>query len=632
MNFFAELPIQAKAIIGGLAVLLLVAIGVNFIPRGGGGPDKGADGQPVLPAGQVIIYQNLEPQAAAEAAAELKDKAVPFTIVRDGTAIQVPADKADEARIKLALKSLPKEGTIGFSQLFGDKPAGFISTDFEKKVAYNRALNGELSRLVRKIEGIDAAAVLVNTPEEQLFTEAKKPVTASVMVKLAPGRALAPNQVQGIQHLIASAVPGLKTTNVTVVSDAGRLLSDGMAENAGDTTDQLVERELKRQLALTKERETAIENKVQAILDKMYGNGKAVVKVALELDFTQTRRRTELLAPPTDRQGNPVPTEQSLSSERSAAGAGATGGIPGVTGNVPDPPIYPFGGAAGASAQGAERMSSRTATAMLSREQTLTNEAVGTIKRMSVTALVQGLTPSGVPTLTQIVAATAGADVARRGDQVVVQPVAFDTSQTDQLKALLDQQDKAAKPAPEKTTKKKAFPWLVGIGAAFVALVLLVALIRMTSRKPETTDVLVNALGTPAGFDPNALSGQFANPQYGAPQYGAPQYGANPYEMTGQVPQANGYDAGAYGEPGPFAFLEQMAPEMVAEVLMQERPATAAGILSAVEPGFGDMVLSMLPPETQEDIIGRLQNQQPMPAFQQKTIAAQLKRRLGVPA
>jgi flagellar motor switch protein FliG len=86
------------------------------------------------------------------------------------------------------------------------------------------------------------------------------------------------------------------------------------------------------------------------------------------------------------------------------------------------------------------------------------------------------------------------------------------------------------------------------------------------------------------------------------------------------------------GEEGPFGFLEQMDPEMVADLLSQERPGTAAGILGLLNPGYADMVLQIMPPEMQEDLINRLQTQPQLPAFQQKTVAQQLKRRLGVPA
>lgn len=608
MNFFAELPAQAKALIGGLVALVVVLAGVAFWPRGASG-EAGAAAPGAATPGYTVIYSNMEPKNAAEAGAELKEKQIPFQIIKEGTAIQVPTDKADEARVKLALKGLPKDADIGFSQLFGDKPNSFISTDFEKKVAFNRALNGELSRLIKKIEGVAAASVIINMPEDQLFTEERKPTTASVMVKQDTTRKLTKQQVEGIQHLVASSVPGLKTNNVTVVSDTGSLLSDGMTENAGDVEDRMLAKALDRQMMLTRERENAVETKVQTLLDKIFGPGKSVVRVAVDLDFTQKRTKTRLFAPPADGAGRQAPTNSSKTTEKSTAGT--PGGMPGTTSNIPRVPGYPLEGVNNNNGTTYERTSESTQNATYSMNDTLTEEEVGTVKRMSVTALIQGLPAERVPAMQQIVASTAGADQAGRGDQIVVQPVAFDTSQNDMLKQLLEQQEEAKKAT---TSKKKEggipFSWIIGAAAAFLLLILLLAIVRLSNRKEDTTDVLVNTLGgdagLPPGFDPNALGG----------------YG--PAEMTGSVPMA--------GEEGPFGFLEQMDPEMVADLLSQERPGTSAGVLAQLNPGFADMVLSVMQPEIQEDLINRLQTNPQLPAFQAKQVASNLRRRLGVPA
>ncbi|HEY9721109.1 MAG TPA: flagellar basal-body MS-ring/collar protein FliF [Oscillatoriaceae cyanobacterium] len=601
MNFFADLPAQAKALIGVLVLVAMVALGANFIPRGGNAANATPAG---TPAGQIVIYSNQDPEAVGTAAGDLKDKGIPFQIVQDGTAISVPKNNADDARIQIALKDHLKDGTLGFPELFGDKPPGFISTDFDKKVAFNRALNGELSRLIRKIDGVEAASVLVNMPEDQLFSEDKKPTTAAVMVKCETGRSLSKDQVTGVQNLVASAVPGLKTSNVTVVSDTGTLLSDGLADNNGNVADREVARELQEQMDLTEERETAIENSVQSLLDKLFGPGKSVVRVNCDLDFSQRKTKTTLYAPPADAKGVSAPSNVMHSTQKSTNGSG--GGVPGTVANVPG---YPMDGGMTAANQSSTSSQDQEQYGAYSRNDSLTVNEIGSIKRMTVTALIQGLPAERVTAMTQIVAAAAGADVQGRGDMVVVQPVAFDTSQTDMLHQLIDQQ-KAPQTAAAADTKKKGgipFTVIVGAGAAFIILALLIAIIRMANRKEDTTDVLVNTLGEPgmpADFDPNAFGG-FTG------------------EASGTVPQAN---------MGPFGFLEQMDPQLVAELLSQQRPGAAAGVLGLLDPGYADMVLSVMPPDVQEDLINRLNTQPPMPDFQQRTLAQQLRRTLGVPA
>ncbi|MEB3283805.1 MAG: flagellar basal-body MS-ring/collar protein FliF [Candidatus Sericytochromatia bacterium] len=605
MNFFAELPAQAKALIGGLIAVIVVLAGVAFMPRGGSVESTGGPAP-----GYVTLFSNMEPKTSGEAGKALQLADIPFRITHNGTALEVPGTKADEARVKLAAEGIPKDGDLGFSQIFGEKLSSLVATDFEKKVAFNRALNGELSRIIRRIDGVLSASVIVNMPDEQLFTEQRKPTTASVMVKQDPAKRLTRKQVEGIQHLVASSVPGLKTNNVTVVSDAGSLLSDGMTENAGDVEDRVIAKALDRQLMITRERETAIENKVQSLLDKIFGPGKSVVRVAAELDFTQKRTKTRLFAPPADGSGRSAPSNVQRVRESSSGGAANQGGPPGSALNGPKINTYPLEIAGGAPEKTYERTAESTQHGTYSMNDTLTEEEVGTIKRLSVTALIQGLPAERVPAMVQIVAATSGADVGSRGDQIVVQPVAFDTSQTDMLKQLLEQQEQAKQPANSKK-KEGGIPlsWILGIAGGFLVLLLLLAVVRLSNRKQDTTDVLVDSLGDtgiPQNFDPNAL-GAFG-----------------PAEMTGEVPFS--------GDDGPFSFLEQMDAEMVAELLSQERPGTAAGILAQLNPGFAEMVLSVMPPDSQDDLINRLQGSPSLPAFQARQVATNLKRRLGVPA
>jgi flagellar M-ring protein FliF len=614
LNFFAELPGQAKALIGFLAALVVVLAGVAFMPRAGGS-DAAAAGAGPAP-GYVVLFTNMEPRVAGDAGKVLQTSQIQFRITKDGTSLEVPAEKADEARVKLATEGIPKEGDLGFTQIFGEKLSSLVATDFEKRVAFNRALNGELSRIIRKIDGIQAASVIVNMPEERLFTEERKPTTASVMVKQDPNKRLTKQQVEGIQHLVASSVPGLKTNNVTVVSDAGSLLSDGMTENAGDVQDRLVAKALDRQLMLTHEREAAIEGKVQSLLDKIFGPGKSVVRVAVDLDFTQKRTKTRLFAPPADGSGRSAPSSTQKVTERTSGGKGggsASGGIPGTTANLPRVPGYPLeevpAGTGGGSQY--ERTAESVQHGTYSMNDTLTEEEVGTVKRLSVTALIQGLPAERVPAMLQIVASTAGADVGGRGDQIVVQPVAFDTSQTDMLKQLLEQQDETKK-AKDPKKKEGGIPlsWIIGVAAAFLALLLLLAIFRLANRKEDTTDVLVDSLGDtgiPSNFDPNALGA----------------YGPN--ELTGQVASA--------ADAGPFSFLEQVDTDSVVDLLSRERPATIAGVLATLSQGYAEMVLSMMPPELQDDLITRLNaGAQQLPAIQARNLSAKLRRDLGVAA
>lgn len=610
MNFFAELPAQAKALIGGLLLLFVLAVGANFIPRGGGtGGGAVTAGGDAAPSGYTVLFHHMEPKDAGDAAGVLKEKYIPFEIVEDGTALAVPQDKADEARIRLAERGIPKEGVVGFAELFPSGP-NMLSTDFEKRLAFNRALNGELSRLVRKIDGVEAASVIVNMPEERLFTEERKPTTSSVMVRLAPNRSLGKQQIEGIQHLVASSVPGLKTNNVEVVSDQGKLLTDGLAENSGDVEDRLAAKALDRQMMLTHERERGIEEKVQSLLDKVFGAGNSVVRVAAELDFTQRKTKQILYAPPADASGRTFPTSRQTFLERTGGGASAQGGgLPGTTSNLPRVPTYPLEQVApqvGNGAGGTFRQSESVQNAgQMSTNLTLTQDEIGAVKRLSITALIKGLLPERVPATIQIVASAAGADVARRGDQVVVQSVAFDDSQQNMLKQLLEQQSQAQQQAAAQRKKDGGIPtnWIIGVGAAFVALFLVLLLLRMANRKEDTTDVLVSSLGEPgmpSAFDPNALQG-----------YPGADMGAMEGGMDDTDPR--------------FAFLREHDPGTIAQLLMELRPPLIAGVLRKLDEGTANAVFEYLPEEVSGEVAERYNGELP-PEFQLNSAANQLKR------
>jgi flagellar M-ring protein FliF len=172
--------------------------------------------------GFTVIYSNLDLKDAANVIARLKEVNVQYEIRDDGRAIAVPKEKADQARLSLAEKNLPVGGVVGW-EIFNESKLG--ATDFDRRIQLIRAISGELSRMIRRINGIDEATVQVVIPETKLFAATVAPVTAAVMLRLRPGFMLAPEKINGIIHLVASSVENLQPENVTVVDDTGRILT-----------------------------------------------------------------------------------------------------------------------------------------------------------------------------------------------------------------------------------------------------------------------------------------------------------------------------------------------------------------------------------------------------------------------
>jgi flagellar M-ring protein FliF len=179
-------------------------------------------GVPGKKPGYTLIYSNLELRDAANVIARLKELTIPYEIREDGRAIAVPKEKADQARLGLAEKNLPMGGVVGW-EIFDESRLG--ATDFDRRIQLIRAISGELSRTIRRIEGVEEVRVQVVIPETKLFAATTAPVTASVMIRLRPGTSLPLEKVNGIVYLVASSVENLQPENVTVVDDTGRILT-----------------------------------------------------------------------------------------------------------------------------------------------------------------------------------------------------------------------------------------------------------------------------------------------------------------------------------------------------------------------------------------------------------------------
>ncbi len=208
-----RLLVIVGAVIVGIAVFFLWTFRgcIPAIPKGMRGDD-----------GYVKIYTNLELKDAANTITRLKELKIPYKISDNGSAVSVPKDKADDAKLGLAEKNLPQGGAVGW-EIFNETRMG--ATDFDRRIQLIRAISGELSRTIRRIEGVEDARVQIVLPETRLFEVSKAPVTAAVLLRITPGKHLRPDQVNGIIHLVASSVENLQPENVTIVDDEGNILT-----------------------------------------------------------------------------------------------------------------------------------------------------------------------------------------------------------------------------------------------------------------------------------------------------------------------------------------------------------------------------------------------------------------------
>jgi len=311
-----ELSSQLKALFKNLSpakrftLISLVGgtiIGFIFLMNWAGSPDF------------QVLYSNLGPEDAGAIVAKLKEKRIPYKISSNGSSILAPSEQIYDLRLELATNSLPRGSGVGF-EIFDNAKLGM--TEFVQNVNYQRALQGELSRTIDKIDGIESSRIHIVMPSKSLFIEEETPTTASVILKLRSGRWLSKDQVQAIVHLVSSSISGLNPENITIVDNYGKMLS-GTKDKSG--TGQISS----DQLALQEKMEKGLESRIQTMLETALGAGKAIARVSCSLDFTREEKTEELYQP-----DNKAIRSEQLFSERSGGKEATTSGVPGILSNT----------------------------------------------------------------------------------------------------------------------------------------------------------------------------------------------------------------------------------------------------------------------------------------------------------
>ena len=270
-------------------------------------------------SGYAILFDNLSSKDAALIVQYLDKKQIPYKIPQDGV-IEVPKEIVQKARLDVASQGLPKNSKVGF-ELFDKNSFGI--TDFEQKIKYLRALEGELAKTVESIQAIDNARVNIAIPKESVFVEKQSLPTASVVIKLKPNMILTPKQIRGIKYLVAAAVAKMKPENVKIIDQYGNLLGEN---------DELTQNNelLKAEIIYKKRMEKQLEDKIVSILAPVVGGkNRVVAKVNLDIDFSQVKSKSTIYSP-----DNVVRSEQTLEESRIGYKPKEVGGVPGAVSNI----------------------------------------------------------------------------------------------------------------------------------------------------------------------------------------------------------------------------------------------------------------------------------------------------------
>lgn len=273
----------------------------------------------VMYPGYAVLFEGVSPEDGALIIQQLQQDQIPYRIPKDNT-ILIPQELVYEQRMKLASNGIPKSSKVGF-EIFDTQDFG--ATDFDQRIKYLRAIEGELARTIESLSPIQKATVHLAQPEKSVFVSEQTPPTASVVLAFKPAQTLTPKQISGIKNIVSSAVPNLTIENVEVVNEKGEPLSE-LDELGGA-------RELAAaQLRYKNNFEQSLEEKIINILAPIAGGREGVVaKVTAEFDFAQKESTQEYYDP-----SNVVRSEQNLEERREGAKPKEIGGVPGVVSNI----------------------------------------------------------------------------------------------------------------------------------------------------------------------------------------------------------------------------------------------------------------------------------------------------------
>ncbi|EMN1953167.1 flagellar M-ring protein FliF [Citrobacter koseri] len=269
------------------------------------------------------LFSNLSDQDGGAIVTQLTQMNIPYRFTEGSGAIEVPADKVHELRLRLAQQGLPKGGAVGFELLDQEK---FGISQFSEQVNYQRALEGELARTIETLGPVKRARVHLAMPKPSLFVREQKSPSASVTVNLEPGRALDEGQISAVVHLVSSAVAGLPPGNVTLVDQGGHLLTQSNTSSR-DLNDA--------QLKYASDVEGRIQRRIESILSPIVGNGNVHAQVTAQLDFANKEQTEEQYRPNGDASQAVLRSRQLNESEQ--IGSGYPGGVPGALSNQPAP-------------------------------------------------------------------------------------------------------------------------------------------------------------------------------------------------------------------------------------------------------------------------------------------------------
>src|SRR6187431_2894985 len=269
-----------------------------------------------------LLFSNLAAEDTAQITQALESSGIPYKLENGVGSISVPAEQVAAARLKLASQGLPESGG-GVNAMTRDP--GFGVSAFMENARYQHALETELARTIASLQNVQGARVHLAMARQSAFVSERRPGSASVFLQIKAGRRLDDENVQAIANLVASSIPELSASQVTVVDQTGRLLSAPETDSDTAMRDKMFE--------FSHRLEESYSNRILEMLTPLVGPGRVRAQVVAQVDMTTTESTREQFNPQSQ-----VVRSESTAEEAARNGAGNAGGVPGALTNQPPQP------------------------------------------------------------------------------------------------------------------------------------------------------------------------------------------------------------------------------------------------------------------------------------------------------
>jgi flagellar M-ring protein FliF len=420
-----------------------------------------------------VLFTNLELTDAANITADLDAKGnIKYKLENGGKDIYIDEKYVDKYRLQLATSGLMPQSSTGF-EIFDN--TSMMVTDADRKIMYQRALEGELQRSVMSLDEIKSARVHLVMSEESVFATEKSKATASVIVDIKPGKKLNSDSVKGIVALISGAVDNLPEANIRVIDSSGNILNLGMATDSetSGTGNYTQQSQIKSNF------ESELENNILSLLGPAFGPDKVKVSVYADLDFDAQEQTVITYKDPVVR-----------SEQKSATGTGAASSS--ASGNTTDSNTQNVLDSTNSSGLASY---DGTTNYELSQSTTKTVKAPGQVNKITTSIIYDGnLTAEQKSSIQNLVATATGYD-ANRGDLINIEGVIFDTSYQDAVNGT-----DGTSASTSFFDKYKIF---IFIGGGVLALALLLLALRLVLGKKKKEGKSKMSADTPINVGAN---------------------------------------------------------------------------------------------------------------------------------